>query len=65
MNDGHYVPTNSVRTKHMAKEAGNIAESVRLITMDRIIVFDEGCLKEFSPKAIKFRKAFTDKAVEF
>lgn len=46
------VPTYCVGAKHMAKETCNITKSVRLITMNGIVIFRKGSFKKVGPKSV-------------
>lgn len=64
MDDRHHMPANRVSAEHVAKEAGNVAKPVRLVPMDRIIVFGERSLKQVRPETIYLGKPFSNQPVE-
>lgn len=64
MDDRHHMPANRVSAEHVAKEAGNVAKPVRLVPMDRVVVFDERSLKQVRPETIDLGKPFSNQSVE-
>lgn len=60
----HHMPANCVSAEHVAEEAGDIAKPVRLVPMDRIIVFGERSLKQVRPETIDLGKPFSNQSIE-
>ena len=48
----------------MAEEAGDVAELVVVVAMDRFEVLDEGLLEEVGPQPVDLGKALADEAEE-
>jgi hypothetical protein len=45
VNQRKHMPTNCIVTEDVAKEASNVAQSVRFVAMDGLVVFGERLLK--------------------
>lgn len=58
------VPANGVGRKEVAKELGNDAQTVRLVSVDGIVVLGEGLFEKLLPHAIELAKTLTDQAEE-
>lgn len=64
VDDGHDVPPKRVSAEQMPKEAGNVAQSIRLVSVNRIVVFGECRLKQVGPQTIDFSEPFSNQSVE-
>ena len=58
------MPAYGIGAEEVAEQAGNVAEAVSFVAMNRVIVMGEGILKEFFPEAVEAAEAFRDKAKE-
>ena len=65
MNDGKNMPANAPGAQEVAEESRDIAQPVRLISVDRVVVFGKGLFEKLRPKSVEFGEAFADEAVEF
>lgn len=65
MDDGHDVPANRICANHVAEEPGNVAQPIRLIPMDCVVVFGECGLEQVGPQTIDLCESFPDQSVEF
>lgn len=65
VDDRENVPADCFATEQMTEKASNVPKSIRLISMDGVVVLAEGFLKKLGPKAIEFREAFANEAEEF
>jgi hypothetical protein len=55
--DREHVPAQPVRAEHVPKEAGNVAQPVRLVAVDGLVVLGEGSFEEFGPQPVQLGKA--------
>ena len=58
------MPANGIGAEEVAEEAGNVAEAISFVAMNRVIVMGEGILKEFFPEAVEAAETFGDEAKE-
>lgn len=64
VNDGKAVPAQSVGSKHVAKQHGNVPQLVVFVSVDRLVVLDKGLLKEVAPQPIDLGETLADQAKE-
>jgi hypothetical protein len=48
----------------VAKEPGNVAQPIVVVSVDRLVVLSEGLGEEIGPKAVDLGKAFADETEE-
>ena len=49
----------------MTEELGDIAQAIRLVTMNCVVVLGEGLLEKVEPKSVELRKSFSNESKEF
>ena len=64
MDDGHDVPANRIGADHVAEEPGNVAQSIRLISMNCVVVFGKCGLEQVRPQTVDLCEPFPDQPVE-
>lgn len=64
MDDRHHMPANRVGAEHMTKEAGDVAKPVRLVSVDRVVVFGKRSLEQVRPETIDLGKPFPNQPIE-
>ena len=52
MDYGHDVPANRIGADHVAEEPGNVAQSIRLISMNCVVVFGKCGLEQVRPQTV-------------
>lgn len=52
MDDREDVPADGIRRENMSEKSGNVAQLVRLVSMDGVVVFGECLLEQISPQSI-------------
>lgn len=65
MDDRQHVPANGIVADQVPEELRNVAEFVRFITMDGIVVLGEGRLEEIRPKTVDFCEPLSNQTVKF
>lgn len=58
------MPSDRIGAQSMTEKASDVSESVRFISVDRIVVFCEGLLEEVGPESVDLSKPLTDETVE-
>lgn len=64
MNRAQDVPANGIRGQKVTEEMSNDAETVRLISVNGIVVLGEGVLEEVLPHAVELAQTLSDQAEE-
>jgi hypothetical protein len=64
MNVVKNVPANCVARYQVSKELSDDAQSVGFISMDRVVIFCEHVLKQFSPKPVEFTESLANEPKE-
>lgn len=64
VDNGQDMPANCVAAQDMTKEASNVAEAVRLVPVNRLVVLGKRLLEQVSPEAVQLGKPLADEAVE-
>jgi len=49
VDDGEHVPAERIGGEHVAKELGDITESIRLVPMDSVVIGMERLFEEIGP----------------
>lgn len=57
-------PRNGIGGEEMAKESGNITQTVRFVAMNRGVVIPKRSLQAIGPNAVELAKPFTDVSIE-
>lgn len=58
------MPANGVRAEHVAEESGNVAQLVRVVAVDGVVVLCECLLKEVGPEPVDLGKSLGNETVE-
>ena len=64
MDDGQDVPADGIRAEQVAKETGNIAQSVRFVAMYCLVVGSKSRLEQVAPETVDLGEPLPDQAVE-
>ena len=59
-----HVPGDGVAAEHVPEEAGDVAQPVGLVAVDRVVVIGKRLLKQLCPQPIQLRKALASQAIE-
>lgn len=64
MDNGENVPPDSIGAQHMAEEASNVTQAVRLVAMNGIVILGERGLEEITPETVELCKPLSDQTIE-
>lgn len=64
MDDRQDVPANCISAYHVAEEPSNVAQSIRLIPMDCVVVFGKSSFIQVGPQTVNLGEPFTNQSVE-
>jgi hypothetical protein len=58
------MPANGIVADHMSEEARNVAQTIRLVTVDGIVVFGKRSLEQVRPEPVDLCESLSDQTVK-